>query len=329
MIKIVFTQGRMNLHEKCIFAELVSLHQRKWTTSKNTSLLAWSTPMSSRMQVNVVIPVYTPTLSPNEVISLNQCLKVLSKHPITLATHPDVDLHVYQDAFLAAKKPFRVVYFEPSYFVSIFSYSQLLLSRDFYSRFKEYEYILIYQLDGFVFRDELAEWCSKGFDYIGSPWFKHYGFNYDGNELWKVGNGGVSLRKTATFLNAFDQPFPFKSSWYFIKSMRKNQFLQMLLKTLQMLIMLAFTRKTVEYVLQHYTDERVNEDCFWAEAFQSTSLALNIPDVLTGARFCLEQKPSYVFELIGNQLPFTCHAFERYEYETFWKSIIDKTRKNP
>ena len=274
--------------------------------------------------VNVIIPVYSPTLCPSEVVSLNQCLRILSNYHITLVTHRDLDISCYQDAFLAAKKPFKVAYFESHFFRSVFSYSQLLLSRDFYACFKEYEYILIYQLDGFVFRDELSDWCSKGFDYIGSPWFKHYGFNYDGNELWKVGNGGVSLRKTAKFLNAFDQPFPCKSSWYFIKSIRKKQFMPMLIKTLQMLLVLTFSRKTVEYILQHYMDERVNEDCFWAEAFQGTSMALNIPDVLTGARFCLEQKPSYVYELIGNQLPFTCHAFERYEYETFWKEIIER-----
>lgn len=280
------------------------------------------------MRVNVVIPVYSPTLSLNEARSLKQCLHVLTNHTVTLATHRDLDVQVYQDSFLEAKKPFKVAYFEPEYFKSVYSYSQLLLSRTFYDRFKEDEYILIYQLDGFVFKDELAYWCSKGYDYIGAPWLKHYGVRYDGNELWKVGNGGVSLRKVSTFLKAFDRPFPIRSSWFFLKSLRKNQFVPMLLRTVKMLLVLAFTRKTVEYILTHYMDERVNEDCFWAEAFQGTRLALNIPDVLTGARFCIEQRPSHIYTLMGNNLPFTCHAFEKYEYETFWKEIIDTHCKN-
>lgn len=280
------------------------------------------------MQVQVVIPVYAPTLTKNEVLSLQQCLRVLNKYPITLATHRDVDLRAYQDVFLEAERPFKVVYYESSFFTSVFAYSKLLLNRDFYARFKEFDYLLIYQLDGFVFKDELSDWCSKDFDYIGAPWLKHYGYNYDGTELWKVGNGGVSLRKISTFLNAFDQPFPFKSSWFFIKSIRTKQLPTMLMTTLRMLLELTFSRRTVEYILQKYTDERVNEDCFWAEAFQGTVLEMNIPDVLTGARFCIEKKPSHVYELIGKQLPFTCHAFEKYEYETFWKEIIDKTRKN-
>lgn len=276
------------------------------------------------MLVNVVIPVYSPTLSQSEVMSLQQCLSVLKDYSITLVTNREVDVSAYQNLFLEVKKPFKVAYFESGYFESVFTYSQLLLSREFYARFAEFDYILIYQLDGFVFKDELTEWCNKGFDYIGAPWFKHYGVNYDGNKLWKVGNGGVSLRKTATFLNAFDRPFPLISSWYFLKSIRKKNLPNQLLKTLKMIFTLIARKKSVEYILQHYMDERVNEDCFWAEAFQGTNMALNIPDVITGARFCLEKKPSYVYKLIGNQLPFTCHAFEKYEYETFWKGIIER-----
>lgn len=281
------------------------------------------------MQVSVVIPVYLANLSPNEALSLNQCLWVLKDYSITLATHRDVDLQLYQDAFLQAKKPFKVTYFDSKYFVSVFTYSKLLLSRSFYASFKDSDYILIYQLDGFVFKDELSDWCSKGYDYIGAPWLKHYGVNYDGNELWKVGNGGVSLRRVSTFINTFDRPFPYKSAWFFIKSIRKNKLLPMMLKTMYMLFILSYTKRTVEYILERFTDERVNEDCFWAEAFQTTSLALNIPDILTAAHFCIEKKPSHVYELIGHQLPFTCHAFEKYEYESFWKELIDKTRKNP
>lgn len=279
------------------------------------------------MLVNVVIPVYSPSLTPNEALSLGQCLRVLGNYPITLVTHRDVDVRVYENAFLEAGKPFKATYFDSSYFTSVYAYSQLLLSKAFYERFKDYEYMLIYQLDGFVFRDELEDWCSKKYDYIGAPWLKHYGVNYEGHELWKVGNGGVSLRKIETFMNAFDQPFPFKSSWFFIKSIRKKNLTSMLFRTLRMIAVLTISRRTVEFILEHFMDERINEDCFWAEAFQGTKLQLNLPDVLTAARFCLEKKPSEVFRQIGQQLPFSCHAFEKYEYESFWKDIIEKTRK--
>jgi hypothetical protein len=279
------------------------------------------------MLVNIIIPVYSPTLSLLESDSLTQCLRVLKNYPITLVTHPEVDVTVYEKAFMAENKPFRISYFDKTYFESVFTYSQLLLSKDFYGRFSEFDYMLVYQLDGYVFRDELEAWCNKGYDYIGAPWLKKYGIGYDGNELWKVGNGGVSLRKTAKFLNTFDQAFPYRSIGFFIKSIRKKQLLPMTLRTFGMMFTCLFSRQTVADILNRYFDERVNEDCFWAEAFQATNLALNIPDVLTAAHFCIEKKPSHVFELIGRQLPFCCHAFEKYEYESFWKEHIEETRK--
>ena len=42
-----------------------------------------------------------------------------------------------------------------------------MVSPLFYLNFKKYRYLLIYQLDALVFRDELLEWCSKEIDYIG------------------------------------------------------------------------------------------------------------------------------------------------------------------
>jgi hypothetical protein len=276
------------------------------------------------MLSNVLIPIYSSTLTALEIVSLRQCLRIFKQHTITLVTNKKVDLTVYNEVSSEENIELKFEFFNETFFGSVYAYSQLLLNRSFYQRFSQFDYILIYQLDGFVFKDELAYWCSKNYDYIGAPWFLHYGKGYSGNKLWKVGNGGVSLRKVSTFLNAFDAPFPFLSSWYFVKSIRLKQLIPMGIRTLRMLFVVLFSQKTVEHILNDYTDERVNEDCFWAEAFQHTNLKLEIPDVLTGARFCLEKKPSYVYKLIGEQLPFCCHAFEKFEYETFWKEIIQR-----
>jgi hypothetical protein len=44
-----------------------------------------------------------------------------------------------------------------------------MLSIDFYKRFRDYKFILIYQLDAYVFRDELEYWCEQDYDFIGAP----------------------------------------------------------------------------------------------------------------------------------------------------------------
>ena len=48
----------------------------------------------------------------------------------------------------------------------------MLLTADFYRRFTDYEYILIHQLDVFLFEDKLLEFCDMGYDYIGAPYPK-------------------------------------------------------------------------------------------------------------------------------------------------------------
>jgi hypothetical protein len=47
-----------------------------------------------------------------------------------------------------------------------------------------------------------------------------------------------------------------------------------------------------------------------------------VPDEKMAARFSLEVNPEYLYNKVGKQLPFGCHAFEKWEYESFWKKHI-------
>lgn len=64
----------------------------------------------------------------------------------------------------------HIVPFPDTYFKGIAGYNRLMMSPEFYETFAQWEYILIYQTDAWVFSDRLSEWCSKGYDYIGAPW---------------------------------------------------------------------------------------------------------------------------------------------------------------
>ena len=272
------------------------------------------------MKIRIVIPVYKQHLSPSEEYSLRQCLRVLNHYPVTYVTLPELNIEKYRNLSIQVDVNFE--YFDRSYFESVNSYNRLLLSRDFYLRFRQEDYILIYQLDGFVFKDELAYWCEKDFDYIGAPWFKHHGTHENGNTLYKVGNGGVSLRRISSFLERFDKPMPMSVFPFYVKNIRKKKFFSMCLNTVKIFFLLLFSNKTVEYYLLNLTDERINEDTFWSEALANTPVALKVPDVITAARFCIEKSPSYLFHLIGEELPFSCHAYEKYEFESFWQDKI-------
>lgn len=144
--------------------------------------------MTGTDEVAIVIPVYRELVD-YERISLQQCLRVLGNYPIVLVTPRSMDVAKY-----LALWPFIIERFDDAFFAGRTSYSQLLLSREFYQRFMSYAYILIHQLDVFVFFDRLLDFCQKGYDYIGAP-VPRWGWP----EVKKrIGNGGCSLRKVSS-----------------------------------------------------------------------------------------------------------------------------------
>lgn len=153
--------------------------------------------------VAVVVPVYKTDLNAYEQISFQQCLRVLGGHPIILVK-PE---HLSVDALVAQHPKVLVETFANAYFESVQGYNRLLCSDVFYQRFADYEHILIYQLDAFVFRDELLDWCRRGYDFIGAPQFAGIRAKRTRRrtlrEIVSLGfqrplfNGGLSLRRVA------------------------------------------------------------------------------------------------------------------------------------
>lgn len=83
-----------------------------------------------------------------------------------------------------------------------------MLNPDLYKRFIDYEFMLVYQLDAWVFRDELFYWCDQGFDYIGAPWYEGYEkATHTSKIISPSGNGGFSLRKNNSIMNALYKTF--------------------------------------------------------------------------------------------------------------------------
>ena len=138
-------------------------------------------------KVAVVIPAYKSELTELEKISLKQVRRVLENYP--------------QIFFAPEKFSYcdHTLTFERQYFDSVQSYCRLMMSPHFYEAFSDYEYILVYQLDAFVFYDALEDFCRLGYDYIGAPW-PRYSWSGDRKPRTpQVGNGGFSLRKVASF----------------------------------------------------------------------------------------------------------------------------------
>ena len=250
-----------------------------------------------RTKVLITIPIYKEIPTEMELISLRRCFDVLNKYPIALFVPKDLNISYYIDLFPKLK----IEYFDPKYFKSTNTYNQLMLSKTFYERFIDYEYILIYQPDAYVFKDELEYWCNKNYDYIGAPWvgehlmkfFKTPQFTDELPKITKhkwfyklltgksglVGNGGFSLRKTDSIIKVLEKHAEKAKTW----SLAEDNFFGM-------------------YIQAHEPD-------------------FKIPNVKTAAKFSIENSPEIVYKMIGEQLPFGCHNwYGMFSY--FWKKHI-------
>jgi len=268
------------------------------------------------LQIAVVIPVYKPEMNENEIISFTQALKVLKDFSIRLVCPYSLNISHYQKIARQSDKEIFVEEFEPSFFAGIDGYNKLMLNYEFYHRFSTFDYILIYQLDCFVFKNELAEWANKGYDYIGAPWIhndrrpwwtlknrikynlKHYYRRFLNKQntitlgFYRVGNGGFSLRKVQTFLTIIKR-FDGKSR------------------------------------IENYRHANGNylyaEDVFWGCEVNRYYPNIKIPSLKNAIGFSFDMNPSLSYELNDYKLPFGCHAWYRYEPE-FWKQFIEKSR---
>ena len=144
---------------------------------------------SPRSLVRVVVPVYRE-LTPDEESSLRNNVRVLAAWPFTVL-HPrgvtppaccrelGVETRAVGDEWLGRRN-------------GIAGYNRMMLSEEFYASFPDTEYILICHTDAWIFRDELGDWCRRGYDYEASRQVL-YG---------RVGNGGLSLRRVEAFRRA-------------------------------------------------------------------------------------------------------------------------------
>lgn len=219
--------------------------------------------MSSRAAV--VIPVYKEDINELEQISLSQVRKVLGKYPLIFVAPEGKNF-----SYVAPSD--KVVHFSPQFFKNVQTYSQLLMSPFFYEAFKDFEYILIYQLDAFVFYDALEYFCLLGYDYIGAPWPLMYRNNVRVN-FSCVGNGGFSLRNVKSHHNLLLNHSDLIAAWH------ARQF---------------------------------PEDVFFSYCGKRGDCDFRVAPIDIAYKFSAEFNPIRVTKKNGGKLPFGCHAWHNH-----------------
>src|SRR5690242_1070593 len=113
--------------------------------------------------VVIIVPVYKSfdQLNDCERYALQQLKRVLADFPLAMIAGENFDVYGYENFFEQGVETER---FDDVYFQSVKGYNQLCLSKIFYERFGKYAYMLIYQTDAFVFRNDLKYWLQQGYD---------------------------------------------------------------------------------------------------------------------------------------------------------------------
>lgn len=246
--------------------------------------------MPGNKLVAITIPVYKKIPEPFEELALQQCMKVLGNYQIIFFAPVSLDISFYE-AKTSGKA--QVERFDDAFFRDIMGYNKLMLSIEFYKRFEAYEYLLIYQLDAFIFKDDLKEWCMKGYDYVGAPWigwewstWYSRSLTFPRRVLYKlgfrkfnmVGNGGFSLRKIKPAINN-----------------------------------LKLFRKSVARFKQ-------NEDYFFSFFINSYNPFFRVAPFKEALNFAFDENPKLAFEKNNGKLPMACHAWMR--YPEFWNPFV-------
>lgn len=250
----------------------------------------------------VVIPFYKDSLTPWEQVSYARTVNILKGYDIFAVQPEGKSYHQLQDLSISNVS---VVGFSAHYFSSIEGYNALMLSKDFYEAFKDYEFVLIVQLDALVLSNQLRFFLEKKWDYWGAPWV---GFDICSNKklvpylpwyrqiswinrvlikrgFWHVGNGGVSLRRVSRFIKVLD-----------------------------------LNEKLGAYDLHQLP---INEDNFWSFCANKIDPEFQVASFSDALKFAFETNPRMSFELNNKKLPFACHAFEKHDFN-FWHETLDK-----
>ncbi len=169
-----------------------------------------------------LVPIYQNKLVDNEKQSLDEFVNKINTVPIHFIAPGDLDTTCYKTNY----PEIIIDTFKEWSKQSIEDYNALLLNKEFYRFFVNCDYIFIFQTDAKFLgtEEQLLKFADMNYDYWGAPWGQD-GMRFikrvipgaghsrllrflEGEVIARVGNGGVSLRKTSamiSFLNKHEK----------------------------------------------------------------------------------------------------------------------------
>ncbi len=244
-------------------------------------------------------------------------MKVMGNHPIIFFCGHKFDCSYYISICKKFSVPFEKRTFKSKYFRSKKDYNKLCLSKLFYTTFSDFQFILIYQLDAWVFSDQLEYWCNQNFDFIGAPFPNDMDAIKEDVRFSVVGNGGFSLRRIDSIISLINHKHYHIKSWDQLTEAYHGKIAKNPVWLLYCLFRAMGYKNTINYLRKNNW-----EDHFFFEVSRLTSF-IRVPDPYTALKFSFEYRPSVAFFQNGNKLPMGCHGWSWIEYDDFWNKFIN------
>lgn len=259
------------------------------------------------MSLVILVPVHQPQPTPSEEISLRQLFRLLGHHPIRLLCPRSLDVSAYQKII----PQLQIDRIDDHWLSSMHAYNCLMVSRFFYDRLKSFEWLLLYQLDAFIFSDQLPRWLHEPYDFVGAPWFEGFdkGRAYS-DRLVGAGNSGFCLKRIPAFARVLREKTWVSRLPHYVRTIAGH----------------------IKYGgLRHgWEAARLGkrlyffgaEDLFWAIEVPKSFPWFRVAPPEVAMQFSFEDRPRTLYRMNGRQLPFGTHAWEKLDPE-FWKPFIE------
>lgn len=287
---------------------------------------SWIRPYRAKRPPSKMVAIVVPLsnrnwFTPEEVISLRHLRHFLGRYDKYLIAPQGMEIEC---------EGFGIKRFSSKYFGSAAAHTHLVFTTDFYQAFADYKFILFYHLDSLVFSDQLSEWCARDLDYIGPPWLKC------ADSPWvtrpRVGNGGFTLLRIEAALQVLHNRYRAHPSTYWLDRFTRNAGrLGWMVRALKILQRIFPHSKLVNRPLEELrhmanpSSNNRNNDIFWSDYAVRYLPSFKVASFEDGLRFGFEVSPRQCFEMNGRQMPFGCHAWERFD-RSFWEPHLLTTQ---
>jgi hypothetical protein len=260
----------------------------------------------------VVVTSHKPVLTPWELISLRQCVRILGTHPMTFICPEGMDSAWYRT--FVPEIPIEHV--DARWMSSFAMFQAFKISPFLYEKYEDYDYILFYEPDAFVFSDMLEAWCDRDFDYVGAPWVKESG---ESTSIRMIGggNGGFSLRKVASHARVAKK---FEIEQFLFRGYRRHSLDKLRFILAEACRLLGNGEKRRHYIGPWSPPL---EDFFWGFTAPKRDPSFRVAPPELALSFSFEVMPRRLYEINAHRLPFGCHAWFRYDL-AFWRPFIEQ-----